>query len=371
MDALGMLNALIGLALVYFVLSLIVSAVMEWINQWRKYRGRTLELATARLLGLNEPPKGQQDAAPSAVRERSSPRSGASRPPEEAFHAFFRHAEILALQERDDRKPSYIPGGTYAAVFAESVLGMTCAEMREAPAVLKARIETLPDPLKSSLLALLHQAEGDPVEFIAGIEHWVEKTWERAAGWLRRRLNPRMFLVGLAIAAATNADTVRMFQVLSRDAKLQGALVQTAGALAVQGTGKSLDQILCPTPEPNRSSAAPGDAPTAVFPPAEQPETLPAGEPKPPCGEMEAAKRFALDVSPILGWEVDLRRFDRELIGATALWWWLGKAVGLLITASALLMGAPFWFDALKKLISVRQSLRPERSTEKAVPEKV
>lgn len=365
MDALGMLNALIGLALVYFVLSLIVSALMEWITQWRGYRGQTLELATARLLGLNEPPKDGPKLDAVTVRARSAPRAATSRTPEEAFRAFFRHAEILALQEKDDRKPSYIPGGTYAAVFAESVLGMTCAEMRNAPALVKARIETLPDPLKSNLLTLLDNAAGDPARFIAGIEPWVEKTWQRAAGWLRRRLNPRMFFVGLAIAAATNADTVRMFQVLTRDATMQEALVQTAGRLATQGKGKSLDQVLCPAPAAKTSGkpAAKGDS-------TDEGTTDPPAEPQTPCSELEAAKRFALDVSPLLGWEPDLKRFDGEQGTWAAVWWFLGKILGLFITAGALLMGAPFWFDMLKKLISVRQSLRPGTAADKPAPEK-
>ena len=35
---------------------------------------------------------------------------------------------------------------------------------------------------------------------------------------------------------------------------------------------------------------------------------------------------------------------------------WLTKIVGLMVTALALSLGAPFWFDALNRLVSVRDS---------------
>jgi hypothetical protein len=38
---------------------------------------------------------------------------------------------------------------------------------------------------------------------------------------------------------------------------------------------------------------------------------------------------------------------------------WIAKVVGLLITAAALTFGAPFWFDLLKKIVSLRSSGSP------------
>ncbi|UCV05680.1 hypothetical protein [Dechloromonas denitrificans] len=71
MEALGMLNALIGLVLVYFVLSLIASAITEWDTQ---LRGFVLAQVTV--------------------------------------HAFFEHPQVQALQQDSTRKPSYIPTGS-------------------------------------------------------------------------------------------------------------------------------------------------------------------------------------------------------------------------------------------------------------------
>ena len=37
-------------------------------------------------------------------------------------------------------------------------------------------------------------------------------------------------------------------------------------------------------------------------------------------------------------------------------WGWLYKVLGILITAAAISLGAPFWFDALNKLVNLRGS---------------
>jgi len=365
MDALGMLNALIGLVLVYFVLSLIVSAVVEWITQLCGDRGKVLELATARLLGLDGvPARGSGATACVGTLER-------------AFHSFFAHPQIQALQQSRERKPSYVPTGTYAGVLAEAALGMSLSAIRAAPALVRAKIEGLAEPLRSSLLALLDKADGDPERLIGEIELWVENTWDRAGGWLRRRVIPRVFLVGLLVATAVNADTVRMFQVLTRDTRLQEALVQTAERLAAAGGGGTLDDVLCAATArqqgvsgalagraPDAGSRSPGTSrtPAAVALPGERSVT-PSDQAKDSCPEMDAARHYALDVAPLLGWQGDWEPAEFPPS------WYVGKVVGLLITASALLMGAPFWFDMLKKLVSVRQSLRPEPSTKKRAAE--
>jgi hypothetical protein len=45
--------------------------------------------------------------------------------------------------------------------------------------------------------------------------------------------------------------------------------------------------------------------------------------------------------------------------------WFLTKIVGWLLTAIAISLGAPFWFDMLNKIIIVRSTVKPhEKSPE-------
>lgn len=90
MEALDMLNTLIGVVLVCFVLSLIVSAMMEWVAQ---LRGIALAQVTVRLLGLEKAPEKDKEIAANDVDSKA------------AVHAFFDQA----LQQDSTRKPSYVP----------------------------------------------------------------------------------------------------------------------------------------------------------------------------------------------------------------------------------------------------------------------
>lgn len=47
-----------------------------------------------------------------------------------------------------------------------------------------------------------------------------------------------------------------------------------------------------------------------------------------------------------IGWEDD----------DTTDWQWITKAIGLMLTALAASLGAPFWFDLLKRVVSIRSS---------------
>ena len=44
-------------------------------------------------------------------------------------------------------------------------------------------------------------------------------------------------------------------------------------------------------------------------------------------------------------------------------WDWLSKVMGLLVTAGAASLGAPFWFDMLSKVVSVRSAGEKPKSS--------
>ena len=57
-----------------------------------------------------------------------------------------------------------------------------------------------------------------------------------------------------------------------------------------------------------------------------------------------------------LGWKLKAND-PRDLPHSPRLW--AGKVIGILITTFALMLGAPFWFDLLSKLVRVRGSGAP------------
>lgn len=340
MDALGMVNALIGVVTVYFVLSLVVTAIVEWWQQFFAIRGRVLEESVKSLYE-------EQTAVPDfwlkfARLHEPSPRTD----------AFFKHARIWSLAEHSGRKPSYIDERTMAEVFVEVGLrdggnqGPRLVDLMAAPASMRTALVALKSAQAgkpkgksygSVLLDLFDTANGDTEAFMGGVQAWIHQVGQRATGWLRRRIMPVTFCFSVAIAIAANADTVRIFQMLTKDPKLAESVATQAEATI---GGKTYEELVCEDKAENE---------------AEKEADKRARE----CKTLKYAKRQARDVAPLLGWEGDplvtglVPKEDRG-------WAVAGKALGVLITTAALMLGAPFWFDVLQKLVKVRSSLRPD-----------
>ncbi|MBL8448049.1 MAG: TIGR02594 family protein [Zoogloeaceae bacterium] len=89
-----------------------------------------------------------------------------------------------------------------------------------------------------------------------------------------------------------------------------------------------------------------------------------------PSAKQECIERFQMAATGKLGfpigWSADLREFQRESANRNFEWQWAHDAfglwlsweniAGLLLTTLALMLGAPFWFDVLRKVVSLRTS---------------
>jgi hypothetical protein len=322
-----MLEVTIGLILVYLVLSLIGTSVGEAVGQLLQLRGRNLRDAIRVLLEENDT----------------------------LLNAVYQHPTIKALRKSDKRDPSYIP----PAVFSRAVLDIvTHKEWRRSgsiPGLLRERIATFSVPVhqgegvqtepvpisegvRETLLGFVDEVQGDVDLLLGRIEKWFDDTTDRASGWFRRRLNVVLVIVGFVIALFCNADTLQIFQRLAHD---QGLRQQ-----AVELVTQRLRQPASPAVEtqPAASETVPPDA-------------------KPVASKevMTQIKEAFGDIQPFLGWSA-----QDPVVRAWAdgsFWGVVGsltmKVLGLLVTAFAVSLGAPFWFDLLQKLVRIRTSVRP------------
>lgn len=350
MDALGMVNALIGVVTVYFVLSLVVTAIVEWWQQFFAIRGRVLEESVKSLYE-------EQTAVPEFWLRLARPHE-----PSPRTDAFFKHARIWSLAEHSGRKPSYIDERTMAEVFVEVGLrdgvnqGPRLVDLMAAPASMRAALVTLESAQAASrkgetygrvLLDLFDAANGDTEAFMRGVQAWIHQVGQRATGWLRRRIMPVTLLISIAVAVITNADTVRVFQILTRNPEVAEKVAARAETIIAS-------KAPC-------AKVVAGGATEAE---------------KAECATLTYAKEQAIDVAPLLGWQGDRLALTLSTTTDTGAWWdpvfatvevvrrepgaAFGKLVGLLLTTAALMLGAPFWFDVLQKLVKVRSSLRPD-----------
>ena len=160
------------------------------------------------------------------------------------------------------------------------------------------------------LARIVADARGDVDAVRTRVEDHFNQLMDRATGWYKREVQVILFVVALAVAGMLNADTINVADRLSRDEAVRAQVVAQA-----QRAGQG------PPPK---------GTPTAA--------TIER--------QIEAARATALP----LGWGGE-NVPNGGVIGVVAV-----KALGLVITAFALMLGAPFWFDVLGKFARLRST---------------
>ena len=227
---------------------------------------------------------------------------------------FYGHPLIAGLTQ-EGKKPSYIPSHTFSSVLMDivapgksAVSGFTINELQDTVS----RISN--DRVKKSLLVFLNSAENNVHKVRESIENWFDDAMQRVSGWYKRKIQLIILILALGVTVLFNADTFMIANSLFRDDILRNAVVS-----AVED---------------------------AVKKPVEENKETPLTKMKQLQEELE---QFSLPV----GWSMaagDFRGIPRG-VGS-----WVTKVFGLLFTAIAVSLGAPFWFDVLNKIVNLRSS---------------
>lgn len=225
--------------------------------------------------------------------------------------SFFEHSLVRSLVE-SRKGPSYIPSKTFSTTMLDLLAKGSLGTARTWDDVTEGVNEILDtrrnadgtldpdDPLVQTVRVLVDRAHGELGQLEAEIGAWFDSAMERVSAWYKRKTQVVILVIGAAVAVAANADTIAIVESLSRDSALREALV--AQAEAYVDADRPPEQI---------------------------------------AGDIDQLQALGIP----LGWTQ-----DRTPEG----WGWLEKAIGLLLTAFALSLGAPFWFDLLKKAINIR-----------------
>ena len=438
MFGLEILDVVIGLMFVYLLLSLLATALNEYVSALMNLRGKELARGLGRLLDdLDEKQalKKAFDGVGPAV-------TGATATLTERF---YNHRLIRPLATRrgwafrafskEPRLPSYIPARTFAMALldvlgykepsadptnppadphATALVGIMNILKRESPldvSELKGLLSntTLPDPVQVRLLEAFTGSQNRLQHLHDGVEVWFNNAMDRVSGAYKRTIQGMLFAIGLLIASWMNADTIDMWHRLSANDELAKAMadraaryvptveqeverirsgnaprdttpadttaartdttntgiVDTASASVQADSPQSADTTAGNSPPPDTSGA--GNAASDSV----QNDSIPADTTGPRTPADSAWARYEIAKAQLdsmelqLGWTREnaraagllTSRFKPDFFPFDKLAFW-AKLLGLLLTALAISLGAPFWFDLLNKVISIRSAGR-------------
>jgi hypothetical protein len=178
--------------------------------------------------------------------------------------------------------------------------------------------------LSGALTPLLEDAAGDVELFRQGVETWFNNSMDRVSGAYKRHTLAWQAAIGLVLAVGMNVDALYITRALWRDKAMREAVVAQAESVA--------------------------RAPS-------------------PTGEAAQFSSLRAQVES-LGLPVGWRACDDRATTTTSLqtpllwcegggWNWVGllpMLLGWCLTAAAVSLGAPFWFDTLRRFVSIRSS---------------
>ena len=211
----AMLDVAIGVVSLYLLLSLLCSAVKEYIAGLLNLRANTLHDGVCAL--LHDP-----DAAALAAKVRDHPLvSGITR------------RGKMATRGKD--WPSYIPSRVFAAALLDVVAPADPTKPPKTFDEVRAAVARLPSPdLQRSLINLLDQADRDLAKARERVATWFDDSMERVSGWYRRRVNHILLALGFAVSVVLNADTIAIGNDLFHDNALRAAVAAGAEQLVRQ-----------------------------------------------------------------------------------------------------------------------------------------
>jgi hypothetical protein len=187
--------------------------------------------------------------------------------------------------------------------------------------------------LAGSLGPLLDEAAGDVEHFRVNVERWFNDGMDRVGGSYKRHTAAWQTAIGLLLAIGLNIDVLMITRTLWRDPALRQTLVLQAQTLANESSPAS-----APPDAEARFTALRADLDSLG---------LPIGWRA--CDDPSATS--ATPASSTANLATPLIWCNRDAWGLLGIFPML---LGWALTAAAVSLGAPFWFDILKRFVSVR-----------------
>lgn len=334
----ALLEVAISMALVYTLLSILVSYITEAWQRWKKSRGVVLRSSLEKL--LNDPFN------------------------KNFCELLYEHPLIRAQRKNDDHKPSYISSALFVTAFTDILrreavrphIYMTTdgATHVDEPAErdnhedLRRGIQSLAySPLKVQLLSILNESHEEKA-LMNRLALWYDEFQQEVTSRFKAKARIKTMIISLSVAVVMNVDSIALVDQLSRDKEMRALLVSAAEqwieenpVLPAQRDSITAPQVVHDELEAIKERMDSLENYFGSF-------GLPIGWSKEECGKnLKPAEGFFGFIKQFFGiihCKFSCSSFN-EIVLAVSGW---------LMTAIALSFGAPFWFDLLNRFVSMR-----------------
>jgi hypothetical protein len=338
----AILEVAIGLVFVYLVFSIIGTAAVEAWSAATNCRGAKLRQWIVRVLGTR---KADEFYKSPMIQQLCKDTWWPFRWPKLTY-------------------PSYIPEDIFADALACLLTGNascppTLDEIGKAMAETEAGKAIAATEAGKAIAIMIRKSNGNYDTFLSLLQKWFRDSQDRVNGWFKVSSVWFLLCFGFIIAFAGNVDTLNIANSLYK-AQLSKAVVASAEKAGSSGTVNPLSEMMTlegngligwpepqapPDANPPSTNSGPGNTtkpPDVAKPVGGSPSNSATGAavaPKPP---------GATSAQPVANPQKDKKIPAKHK--ASGCVYWLLKVLGFFLTALAMSLGAPYWFEVLNKL---------------------
>lgn len=370
MSGFAILDLVIGIIFIYFLLSIMCSAIMEVISNIGNMRARTL----GKWFVTNFPEKVM----------KTDGEKGRTLGKEILSHSLIQNLTKVG------RKLSYVPKEEFAAVMLDIIVSQdrqskkkTSNEPYTGAELMDALKDTklMPEDMKRILLQYISNTIPDyknkSAEVISAtldrMEIWYEKAQQRVTGWYKKKTQWILLFVAIVVTLALNVDSISIARYLYQNPTARTALAEAAEQASKDSAMAQMVK--------KYSTPAAAKMDTVV-----EKEVIQQGDSAITVVTKKVKAAAVSDSAAIAALNENIKNLDTLYQQLKALqlpigwpkdgkcWFslreeetWGSKAAGLLLTIMALSLGTPFWFDLLNKLVNLRGA-GPKPNQQKVPP---
>ena len=215
----SIVGTILAMMLIYALLSILVSILLEWWNQFKKTRAKHLKDSISTMIDGMESSK--------------------------LAEKFYANYMVEGQTKGDDNK--HINNNSddlfveaYTDVLANIKADATGEKLKDgakplAPLdAIKEGIDQITDnlPLKQLLESFYMKAEGQYDKFVHQLKGWYNEFMNRVSYWYKEAQRWKLFIAGLIVSISLNVDSLFLFNVINKNATLRNELIQVAENVA-------------------------------------------------------------------------------------------------------------------------------------------